>query len=110
MIKPHSDLSPEEFQQLCLEGCARILGPEWTPGGLFKSVDGRTRYWKAEGSIAGHPIEVFVYDDQAEFIIDGKGTICEWPDFDSLKDLVQKFLERLKTATAHLKQKPPSRV
>lgn len=107
MVKPHRDLSPEQFQRRCLEGCARILGPHWVPGDLFQQVVGRTPYWKAKGSVGGHSVEVFIYDNQAEFGIDGKWTICEWPDFDNLEDLVKKFLARLEAATAGLKQAPP---
>jgi hypothetical protein len=103
MVKRPTDLSPNEFQAMCLEGCTRILGPEWSPGGVFHEVAGRTPYWTAKGTVDGSRVEVFIYDDQAEFAVNGSWTVCEWQDFDGLRELATTFLAKLEATARRLR-------
>ncbi len=94
-----NDLTPEEFQRRCLEGCARILGPEWVPGKRFERVHGARDYWRGEGDCRGRALQVYVYEDGAEFGLAGRDVnVYEWPDFAGLEALAEKFLQELRAA------------
>ena len=95
MTRP-SDLTAAQFQQRCLDGCARILGPEWVPGKRFERVHGSAQdYWRGHGE----GLQIFVYEDGAEWGRDGRDVqVYEWPDFRGLTELAEKFLEELGAA------------
>ena len=98
MTRP-TDLSSEQFQQRCLDGCARILGPALR----FERVHGRAAdYWLARGSCGGVELQIFIYEDGAEFGVAGRRdmNVYEWPDFRGLTKLADKFLEELQSAVA----------
>ena len=90
-----ADLTAEAFQQKCLEGCARVLGPEWVPGKRFERVHGSAGdYWLGRGACGTLELQIFIYEDGAEFGIAGMGSVnvYEWPDFAGLSQLAEKFL------------------
>ena len=101
MANRPADLSADAFQQKCIDGCARILGPDWVAGRLFERVHGRgVDYWRAQGRCGEVEVQVFVYPDGAEFGLDGEREVhvYEWTDFDGLEALAGRFLRELGAA------------
>ncbi len=100
MARRPADLSADAFQQKCLEGCARVLGPEWVPGKRFEHVHGTREYWRGEGACRGRELRVYIFEDGAEFGVTGERdvNVYEWPDFAGLEALAEKFLQELRAA------------
>jgi hypothetical protein len=69
----------------------------------FERIEGRREtYYKATLGGASQAVEIFVYTDEAGFMVDGRDwRIFERPDFASEEDLLENFLDAL---TAHLPQ------
>lgn len=64
----------------------------------FKSIIGKKEsYYYAICTIKNLSVEVYIYEDEAGFSINGKDwTICENPDYDDEEKLTEAFLEKLR--------------
>jgi hypothetical protein len=88
-----------EFQNRCLERCRAFLRDDLgLPQVTFKEIIGKHEtYYKYDFSNAGQKIELYVYYDEAGFMIDGHDwTICERPDYPHDERLIDSFIEKLK--------------
>jgi len=80
------------------EQCIRAVNEAAVSSGLppfeFKLVEGRKEnYWRAAPSHERPFIELYVYADEAGYMLDGKRWIIfECPDFSTEQELIQKFV------------------
>jgi len=87
------------FQARCLEECRNILRqiPVLRSGDFEKIVGKAETYFKATAEGPGHSLEVYVYQDEAGYMLDGKRwTIFEKPDYRSENELREAFLKSLR--------------
>lgn len=87
------------FQERCLDGCRNIFGQiaALRYGEFAKIVGKRETYFKATAEGPSHALEVYVYQDEAGYMLDGKRwTIFEKPDHRSENELIEAFLKSLR--------------
>ena len=87
------------FQERALEECRNIFRqiPVLRYGDFEKIVGKRETYFKATAEGPNHGLEVYVYEDEAGYMLDGKRwTIFEKPDYRSENELLEAFLKRLR--------------
>jgi hypothetical protein len=87
------------FQERCLEECREIFRqiPVLRYGDFEKIVGKTGTYFKATAEGPGHALEVYVYQDEAGYMLDGKRwTIFEKPDYRSENELLEAFLKGLR--------------
>ena len=87
------------FQERCLEECKNIFRQIAAPryGDFEKIVGKRETYFKATAEGPNHALEVYVYQDEAGYMLDGKRwTIFEKPDYRSENKLLEAFLKSLR--------------
>jgi hypothetical protein len=87
------------FQERCLEECRNIF--RQIPAlqyGNFETIVGKAEtYFKTTADGPHHALEVYVYEDEAGYMLDGKRwTILEKPDYRSEDELLQAFLKSLR--------------
>lgn len=87
------------FQERCLEECRNTF--RQIPAlryGDFENIVGKTEtYFKATAEGPNHALEVYVYQDEAGYMLDGKRwTIFEKPDYRSESELLEAFLKSLR--------------
>lgn len=63
----------------------------------FKEIKGKEEvYFKADLKLEDSYIEVYIYEDEAGYMINGKDWIaCEKPDFKDQPQLIEAFLGKL---------------
>ena len=85
------------FQEACLTETVRLLEEAGLPA-RFERVEGkRESYYRAPLSVRGQSLEVYVYRDEAGFMVNGsEWTICERPDYDGEDALIEAFLQKLR--------------
>lgn len=80
------------------EQCIRAVNEETNSHGLppfeFKLVKGRKEnYWRASSVHRKPLIEIYIYKDEAGYMLDGKRWIVfEHPDFSTERELIQIFV------------------
>jgi|SRR6266403_2109000 len=87
------------FQERCLDGCRNIFGQisALRYGEFAKIVGKRETYFKTTAEGPSHALEVYVYQDEAGYMLDGKRwTIFEKPDYRSENELLEAFLKSLR--------------
>jgi len=87
------------FQERCLEECGNIFRPiPVLRYGDFEKIVGKTEtYFRATVEGPNHALEVYVYQDEAGYMLDGKRwTIFEKPDYRSENELLEAFLKSLR--------------
>ena len=87
------------FQERCLEECRTLFRQIPAPRyGDFEKIVGKAEtYFKATADGPHHALEVYVYEDEAGYMLDGKRwTIFEKPDYRSQKELMEAFLKSLR--------------
>lgn len=92
-------MSITSFQERCLEECKNIFTqiPALRYSSFEKIVGKAEMYFKATADGLHHALEVYVYEDEAGYMLDGKRwTIFEKPDYRSGDELLQAFLKSLR--------------
>jgi hypothetical protein len=87
------------FQERCLEECRNLfrLIPALRYGDFEKIVGKAETYFKATADGPHHLLEVYVYEDEAGYMLDGKQwTIFEGTDYRSQNELLETFLKSLR--------------
>jgi len=87
------------FQERCLGECRNIFRQiRVLRYGDFEKIVGKTEtYFKATAEGPNHALEVYVYQDEAGYMLDGKRwTIFEKPDYRSENELLEAFLKSLR--------------
>jgi hypothetical protein len=92
-------LTMNDFQTKCINQC-KVLFAQYPFLGEsnFEPIQGsKESYFKAEFSIQDRRLlEVFIYEDEAGFMVGGKEwTICEKPDYSSPDHLISGFIEKI---------------
>lgn len=96
------------FQSKCINACRSILEAELgLPDVIFaETVGKRETYYKFAFRQARYMIEIYIYIDEAGFMIDGHDwRICERPDYSSDEELITAFTSKLKNVIQFF---PPS--
>lgn len=87
----------EVFQETCMTRTVRLLEEARLPARFEKIKGKREAYHRALLSLGGHSLEVYVYRDEAGFMVNGsEWTICERPDYDGEEALIEAFLQKLR--------------
>jgi|SRR5215470_156176 len=92
-----------EFQERCLEECRNIFTQisALRYRDFEKIVGKRETYFKATAEGPNHALEIYVYQDEAGYMLDGKRwTIFEKPDYRSESELLGAFLNGLRDKLA----------
>lgn len=92
------------FQEACMRKAVKILEEAGLPA-RFERVDGEHEaYYRVAGTVGTQTMEVYVYRDEAGFMVNGQEwTICERPDYDGDDALIEAFLEKLQGRIQKLK-------
>ena len=82
------------FSEQCIQAVNAAAVSSGLPPFEFKFVEGRKEnYWRAEPSHEKPFIELYVYADEAGYMLDGKKWIIfERPDFSTEQELIQQFV------------------
>jgi hypothetical protein len=89
------------FQVKCIDECRVFLRDylKLTDIAFQETVGKREAYFKTALSLAAHKFEIYIYIDEAGFMIDGHNwTICERPDYSNDEDLIKSFISKLQNA------------
>ncbi len=89
------------FQVECIDSCKIYLRDFLgLPDIEFKEIVGkRESYYKLDLEHGSHKFEIYVYTDEAGFMIDGHNwIICERPDYSNDEELINSFIIKLKNA------------
>jgi len=91
------------FQKNCVLKCKKFFQEENIS--FEKIIGGSETYYKAFLKVKKHTIELYVYDDEAGFMIDGQDwTIYEQPDYPSGDQLVSTFITGLSKTISKFKE------
>ena len=93
------------FQEQCLKGCRDVFRQiSVLRYGDFEKIAGKTEtYFKATAEGRDHALEIYVYQDEAGYMLDGKRwTIFERPDYGSGNELLEAFLKSLREKLADI--------
>lgn len=102
-----------DFQTKCIAACQRFFQglrldlrfrEELEKRRLF-NLGRREKFFVGKVALGPHAIEVFVYVDEAGFMVDDKRWyICERPDFDSDEQLIEELMGILLKCISELPQ------
>lgn len=85
------------FQEACITGTVRLLEEAGLPARFERIKGKRQTYHRALLSVKGQSLEVYVYRDEAGFMVNGsEWAICERPDYDTEEALIEAFLQKLR--------------
>ena len=91
-----------DFQTKCIDACQRFSQVMRLELGFQEVFGKRNLFGRRERMFVGkvlrgaHSVEIFVYVDEAGFMVDDKRWfICERSDFDSDEQLINGFLGKL---------------
>jgi hypothetical protein len=82
------------FSEQCIGAVNEAAVTQGFPPFEFKLVEGRKEnYWRAAPFHEKPFIELYVYEDEAGYMLDGKEWIIfERPDFSTEQELIQQFV------------------
>jgi hypothetical protein len=88
-----------KFQTDRLQECENLFEkfPNLEHSGFQEVVGKRETYLKATVKAPEHVLEVYIYEDEAGYLLEGgEWTICEKPDYSSPSELLGAFLAGLR--------------
>ncbi len=89
------------FETKCINTCQRFIRDtlKLTNVNFMETVGKHETYYTYALEKMGHKFEVYVYSDEAGFMVDGHDwSICERPDYTSDEELINSFIEKLRKA------------
>ncbi|HBH61356.1 MAG TPA: hypothetical protein DDX85_06390 [Nitrospiraceae bacterium] len=86
-----------DFSRKCIERCRRLLKEALGKETEFEKVIGKSEtYDKATIDVSHYKVDIYVYEDEAGFMVDGKDwTICEVQDYSTAEELMESFISKL---------------
>ncbi len=88
-----------DFQKNLLRDVESLLGniPHLERGAFQEVVGKRETYLKATVKAPRHVVEIYIYEDEAGYLLEGgEWTIFEKPDYSSPDELIRTFLASLR--------------
>lgn len=88
-----------DFQKNSLQDVENLLRsiPNLECGGFQEVVGKRETYLKATAKAPRHVVELYIYEDEAGYLLEGgEWTIFEKPDYSSSVELLGAFLSSLR--------------
>lgn len=82
------------FSEKCIQAVNEAAISSGLPPFEFRFIEGRKEnYWRADPPPENPFIELYVYNDEAGYMLDGKRWIIfERPDFSTEQELIQRFV------------------
>jgi hypothetical protein len=86
-----------DFIRRCIERCKHFLKSSFDKEIEFEKVIGKTEiYYKAAIAVSHHKVDIYIYEDEAGFMVDEKDwTICEIQDYSTEEALIESFISKL---------------
>jgi len=84
----------ENFSELCMQTLNDAATSAGLPPFEFRFIEGRKEnYWRSTPLLGKPFIDIYVYRDEAGYMLDGKEWIIfEHPDFSTKQELIQRFV------------------